>query len=635
MIDVAPATARGRDRAIRLAWQVPVVIISWLNLIQWPIPPEAGLDPSWQLVLSDAWRQQRQFGPEVLFTFGPWGFLFQQYVLPENVSLKVGFELGAKLLLALGVTGVAGRLGLLWRVLFITVVWWLGPVLADPLLSFVVVATLVMWLLAPQARTWQIAAGVSVLGFLSLVKLTIFLLASFGVAMAAGVFLVTRRWRRAAATSAGYVAALAGFWVLAGQAPGNLATFIVRGLEMSGGYAQAMVFDEPWATFGIGVTVMVALTAWLLLWAWWRRDSIESLAVAAVMTAALHLSWKHGFTRADDHVLLLFNFALYLAIALTALTRSLAARALLGLVFVVAAAGFWRVNARIVTDGPGWAWSRVADSFHKVSGTDWRPDLAARTADAAKSWEFPRTRAVVGDASIDLLDFDQGIILLNRLTYRPRPVPQSYVAYTPALLDYNLAFIESERAPDYLLVGAIAIDGRALAQNDAHLLAELPRRYEPVLEERGYTLLKRRSVQPPPRSQVLTPLLDVEARPGQTIDLPDETSHALWLQVHVHRSALGHLRSLFYKPAMLMLIAENESARGRFLLVPGIAEAGFVLQPFLADQTDLGPFLRGEGMRRARRIRIEAIEGQERYWSSLDVRVSRMESMPLRFLSSP
>jgi len=632
MNDLTGFASRGRDRALRLAWQVPIVIITWLDLIQWPIPPTAGLDPSWQLVLSDAWTQRRQFGTDLIFTFGPWGFLFQQYVLPENIALKVGFELAAKLLLAIGLIGASRRLGLAWRAALIVAVWLLGPVFLDPLLAFIVAALVVMWLLAPSARAWQIGAGVVVLAFLSLVKLTNLLLAGFGVALASVMFLATGRWRRAAATSAGFTAALLGWWALAGQAPGNLIAFIVGAMEMSGGYAQAMAFDESWATFTTGVALLSALTVWLLLWAWSRRDSVESLAVAAVLEAALCLAWKHGFTRADNHVLLFFNFALYLAIALTAMSSRAIARAVLVAVSLTAGAGFWPVHPDIIAKGPGWAEQRVVDSFRRLSGSSWRSDLAAQSAGLARTWQFPRTAAAVGDRTIDLLDFDQGIVLLNHLTYQPRPVPQSYAAYTPSLLAANLAFIESDRAPEYLLAGAVAIDGRALAQNDALMLAELPRRYEPVLHERGYTLLKRRSAQPPPRSQVLTPLLDVVASPGQAIELPDETSHALWLQVQAHRSWLGHLRSLVYKPAMLVLIAENESQSGRFLLVPGIAEAGFVLQPFLADESDLGPFLRGEGFRRARRIRIQAVEGQERFWRSLDVRVSRMESMPLRFL---
>src|SRR4051794_14716341 len=37
--------------------------------------PQAGLDPSWRTALNLAPRQGLNFGPDVLFTLGPWGFL--------------------------------------------------------------------------------------------------------------------------------------------------------------------------------------------------------------------------------------------------------------------------------------------------------------------------------------------------------------------------------------------------------------------------------------------------------------------------------------------------------------------------------------------------------------------------------
>ena len=116
-------------RGLRLSWQLPVLIVTWLSLLQWPVPPTGALDPSWCLVLSDAWQHGRQFGTEIIFTWGPWGFLFQPYVVPGTVSFKLAFDLAAKLLLAVGVVGFATRLGPLWRALFIIVVWWLGAVL--------------------------------------------------------------------------------------------------------------------------------------------------------------------------------------------------------------------------------------------------------------------------------------------------------------------------------------------------------------------------------------------------------------------------------------------------------------------------------------------------------------------------
>lgn len=633
-LTAAPPTPRAfllRSGAwYRLAWQVPAAVFIWLSLIQWPVAPSPGLDPSWQLVLSDAWRQGRQFGREIIFTWGPWGFLVMPYVLPEVVQLKVAFELVSKLVLAAGVVSLAAGLDIIRRVLFLLAVITLGPLFLDSLLSFLAVAIVVRWLIAPEARTWQVAAACGALAFLSLVKFTNLAFAVGGVAVAAAVCVAISRRRRAGAIAAGFGLAVMVLWIAAGQHPANLPAFLRFGLDMSAGYAMAMGWDETWPIFRTGALLAAAFVVWIGIWLWPRRRSVESWAVAAVVLAGVYLSWKHGFTRADGHVLIFFIFGVFLSAAMPAVMRGATAWLPAALTLALALNGIWGVAPHFLQASHVWARDRVLDTVSRLAGrVPWREALAAQTRETAQAWRFPETAAVVGTSTVDLIDFTQGLLFLNGYNYHPRPVPQSYAAFTPALLRENLAFFESDRAPEFLLLGATAVDDRYLGLTDSLVMAELPRRYEIVLEESHHTLLRRRAVRPPPGSLALTPLMSVSVRIGESIELPDEPGHALWMEVRSSLSALGHLRSLLYKPPLLFLTAENESQRGTLRLVPGIAEAGFVLQPFIADQTDLRAFLRGESVRRARRVQFDASAGQERYWGSFNVRVSRMDSLPI------
>jgi hypothetical protein len=91
---------------------------------------------------------------------------------------------------------------------------------------------------------------------------------------------------------------------------------------------------------------------------------------------------------------------------------------------------------------------------------------------------------------------------------------------------------------------------------------------------------------------------------------------------------------MLYKPARLSLTAENDTERGTFRIVPGIAAAGFVVQPFLADHNDLGSFLKGQGARRALRIRFDPADGQAYFWKSFDVQISRMDALPIHWPSA-
>jgi hypothetical protein len=105
-----PATVRPMARA---AVFVGGVVIVWLATIVWPEPARPDLDPSWQQVLVDAWIHGRRFGHDLVFTWGPWGFLFNTFFLPGALDAKLFFE-------------AVGRLAI--SALLVAVVWSLPPI---------------------------------------------------------------------------------------------------------------------------------------------------------------------------------------------------------------------------------------------------------------------------------------------------------------------------------------------------------------------------------------------------------------------------------------------------------------------------------------------------------------------------
>src|SRR5690606_37191976 len=280
---------------------------------------------------------------------------------------------------------------------------------------------------------------------------------------------------------------------------------------------------ETWPIFRAGAALVVVFGIWIAAWLWPRRRSVASWAVAAVILAGVFLSWKHGFTRADGHVLIFFIFAVLLSTGMPVVMRGATGRVPAAIALALALHGIWLAAPAFLQVSHVWARDRAVDTASRLTGrTPWRDQLAAAASQAAEAIRLPNVKAVVGESTVDLIDFSQGFLILNGFNYHPRPVPQSYVAYTPSLLRANLAFYESEEAPAFVVVVAAAVDNRYLGLTDSLVLAELPRRYEVVLEEPYHIVLQRRAVQPPPASQVLTPLLSVSVRPGEAVELPDE-----------------------------------------------------------------------------------------------------------------
>src|SRR4051812_26063643 len=71
---------------------------------------EPSLDPSWMMILSRAFAGHWQFGKDVLFTFGPYGFLFSYFYDPHTYPLMIGIQLACTTILLIGLWQLARRL---------------------------------------------------------------------------------------------------------------------------------------------------------------------------------------------------------------------------------------------------------------------------------------------------------------------------------------------------------------------------------------------------------------------------------------------------------------------------------------------------------------------------------------------
>ena len=87
--------------------------------------PIGELDPSWQVVLEFAAQQRLQFGSEIIFTYGPLGFLFQTYGFGKFHLLRCivalvfsGVVAFAALNIGLRISGIAKFLFLCWLLVF-------------------------------------------------------------------------------------------------------------------------------------------------------------------------------------------------------------------------------------------------------------------------------------------------------------------------------------------------------------------------------------------------------------------------------------------------------------------------------------------------------------------------------------
>jgi hypothetical protein len=586
------------SRFLRVSSLVIGAALVWLSSLSWPVPFANGLDVSWSFVLGFARMGRLQFGTDLLFTYGPWGFLSTIYCHPDFFWQHLVWEFVFKAGLAVTVALCAARLPW-WRgLLLFAVAAVLQPLFGDVPYSFFIAALL--WANAvTDDRAGRFLPAVSgvVLSFFALQKFTFFLSTGAGIVGVGCVLIARHRKRPAIFLAGGWFAGLLAGWLAAGQPLGNLMFFITRSAALAAAYQDAMGLDEAPKVFWCGVATLGA--GLLAAWSESRRHAdwplLARWALVALAGGLCFLVWKNSFVRADGHVLGLFLFA---ALA------GLAARHGLGLVLAtVAVIGFWMAEPGLLAVSHYLLRAHLQDSVtHLAHLRDTRAAFLAQTEKSRAAQLLPLLHRRIGGDTVDVFGHEQVVAYWNRLNYRPRPIFQGYPVVSGSLAQINADFYASAKAPRFVLVRLHTIDGRLAAIDDARALLSLIERYEFDAEEQGWLLLRRRtslrkiSIQP----------LSTQLHACKDMATVPQFGGLVWAEVELRPSWWGSLRAFLYKPNIAMIRIETKNGVENYRLAPRASAGGFLLSPVLASTEDLRSLITGRPGRAALAVGIEA-----------------------------
>lgn len=291
-----PALGRLR-RVLASAWTLGVMaaVASWNLRFTGPI---GGLDPSWAAGLYMAADRGMDFGTQLVFPFGPLGFLHQPWLWYGDLAV-LAFMYSGILRIALSVSlvwalrrtlGGAAAFVLTFLILVVApsieipmvlaAVWCLAALSPDP---------------PPFARPLVVFGGAA-LGAIE----TLVVLRSGPVilAMCSITLLAEQRWRRDLPVFIGCSAlGITLLWLAAGQGLGNLPDFVRTAPETISGYSEAM--GVP-ASSGLHLPVILMLGSVLVAAAAWTSAAGRArLAAAAAIGLAAFLLYKEAIVRAE------------------------------------------------------------------------------------------------------------------------------------------------------------------------------------------------------------------------------------------------------------------------------------------------------------------------------------------------
>lgn len=627
LLPVRPDDRTWYGRALLFALLVTV-------MFSFPYKPGIDLDASWRMALAQFFQQGLQFGTEVVFTYGPLGFqmgktyagIMWWQLLLWQLFVGMGF---AWVVMSFG-EKLSGYPRLYYYLAFLL----FGAQYEDAMhMLGIVLLGIALLHRNGEPRDWPKVAIGLFLALLAVVKFTNLILCVFVIVCALGHSLWGRRIREAAVHAGTFFGGFLVIWMLCRQNPLNLPAYFLNSLQISSGYQESMGIDGGWPALWKGLVVSAALIFYILWHLWKQTDKPRAFAGCAMLAAFLYLSWKHGFVRADGHMIGFFYAALLPITAFPVLLRDDASMAwmrrwLMAPLGVLCLFGLYNALSGVITETLGVFQGRVFGNVYNALNLEkLRSGYNDRLGEQRGSGDMPKTRAIIGDRSVDVLGYEQSAAIFNKFNYRPRPVFQSYTVYTPALARLNYNHFAGDAAPDFALVKMHSLDGRLTSMDDSAVLALLMYRYEYVHTEKTYQLWRKRPGPFDPAAFAPAPLTEQTIPVGELWDISAHAGQNLWVTIDARPSLLGRARTFLYKPPVLSLVVEDTNGnRSSYRLPAPMGRAGFILNPLIEDLLGLVNFAGGDPERRVAKVGVDlAPEDRKFYRPTALVRLATME----------
>jgi hypothetical protein len=557
------------------------------GVLSWPVEslmPAAGLDPSWEAALHLAQRNGQDFGTDLVFTYGPLGFLTvpRLFFTPQTLA-ALGFIAAAHYALAALIVGSLARV--VHVAVAVVLTYALLPTVAhvDPTAGVVVAAFIgCVAVLRPQASHRVVTIFVPVIGLAAaLVLLMKFndgvILVGISSVTVLALAVTRSRFTLLPLYAATFAVAFAAAWLATGQSVDAIGPFVGGSLEVASGYSAAMGYEGPGREWEYGAAALLA--AGVVVVARQGTDALRRparLAVACATALVLFAAFKHGFVRHDVHAIGYFVVCA-LVVPAFVLRRSQWRPA-------VATAAGALLAVSLASGNPITRPFDVAGSatrFVEQVGIMVNPTARSRAfAQGVESVQRqvglpPEVLDQVRGHRVHIDPWEASIAWAHygEFEWRPVPVFQAFIAYTDELDDLNAAFLSSPDGPDRVLRQTLrSIDGRNPHwESPAYTLALLCHFREAWVGPAWQVLART-----PNRCGEARLIQEVVVDANTPVPVPDAgRGNILVAAIHGLERPSDRIGAVLYKSGPVGI---NVDGNRDYRIIPGTAENGLILQ---------------------------------------------------------
>jgi hypothetical protein len=562
-----------------LSWKLLLPVGLFLALVTWEVPtvvPSTGFDASWQLALNLAAVHGLEFGRDVIFTYGPLGFLSEPLVVSgTTVALGFGFALVAQVALAAIVLAATART---YGRLVGPAVGFLALGLALRLSDvgvyvafFVVVRALEAE--SPPRNRWLLPFCGALAAFELLVKLNGGLLCLVLFALVAWR-LPPRGVRAALVLASSFALSLVVLWVATGNPPEALPRWLWRSRDVISGYTDAVALGVTGRGGELlsGALLLGAAGALVVsrLRGLARSQSVTLLLVAVAYAYAYA---KEGFVRGDVHVLYFFGaFAVgLLAFAWRGPSRWVAAALVAGAA-VASVATPYASLAQL--------YQPVADVRAALTEARDAVDSGQRSRVAAAARRLARSQLAVPTRdvrllqghTVDVVPYETSVVWAYELAWRPEPLLQWYTAFDGRLDRMNAAALVDRGADRILRQRTPTVDSKVAEFEAPATFLALVCHYRELAADGSWEVLARTRDRCG-RRRVIGKVVGQAGKPIAVPPAP-EPDDIVYARIRFPFSVWGRLQSVLFRP----LHPPRIRLGGDFRFVPATASGPLVMR---------------------------------------------------------
>jgi hypothetical protein len=383
----------------------------------------------------------------------------------------------------------------------------------------------------------------------------------------------------------------------------------------------------------------------------------ESFNLSLSLLFVLFLSFKHGFVRQDGHVvvfaimvpiitslliiktsryryqkiayyLFAYMFAVSLLIALPAVSEMYRVKKLLPsqavsnrVSLVDTKSSNLKIGKKSSVNLTKFQYrlnkllpSQVINNlFFLINMSELQSKIEKKSIDNLSELKLPNdVKSLVNDKPVDIIPWEISLVQANQLNWKPKPVFQSYSAYTTTLDNINFDSMSKEKR-DYLFYQFLSIDKRHPFFDEPRTFSYLFCNYEPSAEIPHFIKLPKLS-----NIILLEKLQESRCSPTSMskrssllwdtpYDIKAESETAIILaNVKFRYSLVGKIyKTLFRAPPVIMEANYFDGTQGFYRIIPENSENGVIVSHLPKNDLEAMFFFRGQLSARVKSFRFQ------------------------------